>query len=332
MAPNNSTNPSDYYFDASLTNIAARRKSPLFIIRDVLPPLLVPKQTGKVWKRDPNFADLQLQDDTRSPGAPSKSVYHEKPTSVDFACPDHSLSDLLPDEMAALAETAVAGEIPTVERLLDKTLLIQESNGIAAIASACVNPTTPVVKFDEYYSVATTSTGYDPIVYLLGQYDAIENAIGVPPNSLALDVKLARTLANHPKFQERAKYTMPPGSVTMGVAQMSNLIKVVLGLDNVYISMAATKNTAKKGATASLTRRWGDNALLFYNEPASLSYAGLGVHPTWMGGTDGNAVNGIMVRRARDEERYSNKFMTHYFYTQMVLNAGAGLWLTDLLS
>lgn len=316
------------YQNQALTNLAARRARPAFLASSILPSLKVAKQTGVIYKKDVRDSRLQVPDTTRAPGTKPNPLYEENPTTVSYNIVDHSLSAMLPDEVKAQLDPAIQSEANKVESLYEALLLRKEIDLMAAL-TASVSSDAPTVKFDDY--VTTTGEGSDPIAYLMEAYATIEDAVGATPNCLALDNAVARALSQHPKFQERAKYTLAPAQNVNGIAAMANLIAAVLGLEQVFVCNGALYNSAARGAaTASMSRIWGETALLFYRENPSLEYAGLGVELKWdLPGV--SAVNGVFVMQSRDDEAVADKFFVHDYYDQKIVNAGAGFLITDCL-
>jgi hypothetical protein len=80
------------------------------------------------------------------------------------------------------------------------------------------------------------------------------------PNVMAMSQKGLDILKLNPSIVDRIKYT--------GQSVTTDIIKMLMELDEIVIS-DVVKNTAVDGAADSLSEIWGDEALLFYRDPAA---------------------------------------------------------------
>jgi hypothetical protein len=327
-----STNPSDYSLSVALTNVATMRKPNQYIMQQILPPYPAPKLTGNsVWARDPRNDDLRYQDDSRAPGGESLSIYTGTPSvATTFAVPDHSLKDILPDELRSEYDTAIRAEADKTQKIVDKLLHNYEKEGLDLLATLTAG-SPPTVKYDAYGSTATTSTGYNPIDHILSFYPTVEAAIGATPNSIAMDVETARKLIHNPRVMDFSKNVMPPAAVYESQETWKAMLRACLGIQNVYLAQGGFYNTGKKGQVASLSRMWSDNIALFYQEPPSVEYAGIGMTATYSG-QGGGLAQGMKVEIGRLVGRSSDVIVVHWYRKPLLLNSTAGIWITDVLT
>lgn len=90
--------------------------------------------------------------------------------------------------------------------------------------------------------------------------EAARSKCGLPKlNAVAMDMQVARALALSPRFIERTKYT--------DAVVRPNIIAAFLDVDHVFIA-DSQYDSADEGATASLTKVWGDDVLFFHHNPS----------------------------------------------------------------
>ncbi len=322
------TEASDYRVDAALTNLATKRKANRYAAPFVLPDMPVNFQTGKYWARDPYKDELRQNEDIRAIGTEPLSAYVGIPSSsAGYTVDDHALQDALPIEISSNADPAVQAELDKVAKIRNMLALNEEIELVANLGTYVTTTDTPTTKFDNYDAGADDD---DPVQFITSQYYKIEDAVGASPNLLVLDSKVAIALFNSPEFRERMKYTLPPNQTGPTEDIMQRALAAILGLEQVRIT-SGLKNTAKKGQTASTSRIWGDTCLLAYVEPPSLEYAGLGQTFVWRTG-GGAAVDGLLVEREYVMRKRSDIFYVHRYRCQKIINATAGVLLTDTLT
>ena len=313
-----STNPGDYSTDVALTNVAIERRAPQFIARELFPVIPVPKLNGnKVWRRDPKSDKFRDQDSTRAAGAEPHANYSGTPDQpVTFDCVDHSLQDLIPDEMEANADVAVRPEIDKTNELMDKLFLSHERTVKSIIDTALTSRVTTV-------STAWNNASGTPVTDISAQFYRIEDGIGASPNVLVVDFRVLRAIMHNAETKDIAKQVLRPEEYLNGLGAMAANLASILGLDRVLVANGVYYNTAKKGQDASLSRVWGTDCYLAYVEAPSLSYAGLGLTAQPATGT-GSIVSGMSIERDYVAIRKSTRIHSHWYWDALVLNAGAG--------
>lgn len=109
--------------------------------------------------------------------------------------------------------------------------------------------------------------GGDPIADVRTAREAVRDACGVYPESMAISRKTLDRLRVHPGLIDRVKYTGPflPQEV---VASLLDLREIVVA--------DATMNTAVDGASDVLTDIWTDKAVLFVRGQRGLNSMGFG--------------------------------------------------------
>lgn len=88
---------------------------------------------------------------------------------------------------------------------------------------------------------------------------AVRGKIGFPTNTMVLDYKVAVNIAQQADIRELIKYTVPGERILAGGYELPP----ILFAHRPLIAMAS-RNTAKKGATESLSTVWDDHVRLLY--------------------------------------------------------------------
>lgn len=88
---------------------------------------------------------------------------------------------------------------------------------------------------------------------------AVRGKIGFPTNTMVLDYKVAVTVAKQADIRELIKYTIPGERILAGGYELPP----ILFAHRPLVAMAS-RNTAKKGATESLSTVWDDHVRLLY--------------------------------------------------------------------
>ena len=321
---------SSVYVDKALTNAAVARKRNKFIAEEVFPVLPVGQQSGKVFTYDPNGEAYRASDDKRAPGTEARRADFEVNTDITYFAKNHALAAVVPDEELANADAGIRPLLDRTNFLLDKLDLVKEIALVSSLPTILSSYTSsPTNKWDAY----TGGSAGDPIGDLLTAIQSVMTASGATPNRIALDSLVLKAIANHPDFIDRCKYTMGPGA--MQGAGPATLLGNLLSLDpedpiKVVVASGSVKNTAVEGQTASKSRVWGENVLIYRYEPPQIGTSVLGVHVVWSA-ADGGA-GGKRVMRMRDEKAHGEWIEASTYYDQILLKSDAGYLYTNVLN
>lgn len=153
-------------------------------------------------------------------------------------------------------------------------------------------------------NVDWTSTSSTPIANVRTGKRTVQEKTGMIPNRLLMGRRAYDTLLDNDDVLARitggANNNLP-------AMVMRNLLAQLLELDGIYV-MDAVHNTAKKGATKSMSFIGDDTALLYY-APSSVNSteeASAAVQFAWTGFT-GATNNGLRIRRFRMEQLNSDR-------------------------
>lgn len=317
------------YQDAALTTLATKRKPQGYLIPFLATTIAVNKMSGVIYRKDPNNADLIVQDTRRAPGAESKTLYSENPVTIPWDIRDNALSDLLPDEMRIM-DSAIMDENNKVLKICDNLDLEREVRGKANLIAAA----TAANSSASHLTTLTSSNSFvvqtvDPIATILAGLDKVTNRVGRNANFVAMDITTARAIVNNAKFQERVKYTMSLDKNNNGAESLAALIGAVLSVQYVKIAEGVVNNIGGKGGTTSLSSIWGGDLVAGVVEAPNLEYGGTMVNLSFNGvisggeGVTQGVRGGYIVERGREAKRKSDLFVVHNYYADKVVNSDA---------
>lgn len=255
---------SEVHIDVGLSNVSIKYRNADWAAEKLAPPLLVGKDSNKYWVYGQENFDLA--DDVRAPGTRGVSIDWTA-APFPYLVVEHAQTHPIPDEVRDDADEPLNMEIDSTEFLTERigrrlefdTATIATSAASYANSSAVPNVVNLAnsAKWSDY-------AGSDPLVDVANMKTIVHNASGSDPNVLVLGHKVFIALKNHPKIKEMLKYGGTPGAPAKVTAQgLAELFEV----DEV-VDAKALYNTAKEGATRSLSYIWGSNAVLAVRPPA----------------------------------------------------------------
>jgi len=309
----------DTHIDAALTNVSIEYGSNAYIADKVLPTLPVSKQSDKYFVIDETREGLRQQDDNRAPGAKANEIDFDV-SDDSFFCSDHVLDGVIPDEEVANADEVLRPSIQRTEFLTNAILLNAEIAAAATLSAGITNTAAAT-------AVWTDVANADPIAdFDAGAQSVMDNA-QVAPNAVWFDYKGLRALMRVPSIIDRIKFSSSP--TTPSVVTLDALA-ALFGVENVYVGRAF-KNTAAPGATATVSTVWGSDAYIGYIPPRPAPrIMAMGLTFSWSRG-GGDAVQGVSVRRWRDEGREGDIIRVRRYYDQKIIVAAAGYKITSIL-
>lgn len=313
-----------FYQVESLARVASGYAPEGLVASMVFPNVPSRLQTGVFYNIDPNRQFLIPRDNVRAYGKEPNAMDYDDPTTSSYNAIDHSLEGAVPDELVKQADDEAKPAFAEVKRLTYNIALKREIELVTTLGTLSQTGS-PSTKWD--------ANGGDAIADIKAQFSTIEDSVGVSPNMLVMDRKVARKITDSASFRDRAKYTMTPDQVrSMGTAALlAALLDIPVG--NVYLP-SAHYNSAAKGATASMTRIWDENVLLGFKEDG-LSIGQptqtLGMHVTWSG-SSGSGVDGFEVDTEEVKSRKATVMYVHNYYDQVLVNPTAGYWFTNTLT
>jgi hypothetical protein len=310
------------HIDAALTNLSVAYPTNNLISERLFPDVPVLKQSDKYYICDATRRAIAPTDTRRAPGTAAHEVDFDW-TTGQYMCEGHALASVIPDEERANADPVIKPELDKTEFITEQVLTGQEIDCKAKLDASLTGAMTsnPAGKWDD-------PVNGDPYADITLAINAIEDATGMQPNVMAMDIKVLRNgLKNHPDILDRIKYTgtsMAPAVVTpQAIAELFELEEVILA--------TAFKNTAVEGQAAAITRIWGSDVYLAYRAPRpGLKQISLGYRMVWS--PFSGAVRGWQVNKARLDLRHSDWIEISKYYDQKIVTATAGYRLQARLT
>lgn len=328
--------PSQLHVDTGLTNLAILNPMADSFIGPMLFPVVpVGKQSDKIFHVDPTAETMRNHDDIRAPGTEANRVDFAVDSSLTYFCDDHAIDLPVTDEEKANADQGAMVALDRASFGLNIIRRNMEINVVSTIDGYFTSglTSTPTNKWNTY----SGGSAGDPIADINAKISALELSSGISPNSMGMDISVARAIVQHPDVQSRYVSVQTQGQMkSQGYA---TILTDLFNLDNVFIAKIANYNSAAKGATASFSRIWDDNVFLGYVGPINLTTACAGCIPVWNAGLGNQGVNaGAVVRSIRADLRASDIIRSELFYDVKPLRASAykasvcGHWFKDVLA
>ncbi len=244
----------DIKFDPILSNVSVAYQNDLYIAEVIVPTVLSKTKTGKYFKYGKE--KFRRTDTRRGMGANTKEVSYAISQSTAFIIEEHSLKELVPDELKNQALKPLTPEIDATENVTER-LLIEKEFDLATYMQNTANLTNNITlsgtsQWDDF-------ANSDPIGDIRTGKQTIHSKIFKDPNILVLGKEVFDKLVDHPDILDRIKYTK------LGVAT-EELLARLFGVDRVIIASAGY-NSAIEGQSDSMTYIWGKNAWLLYVTP-----------------------------------------------------------------
>lgn len=310
---------SQVHIDAPLTNLSLAYRNTEFVADQVLPTVPVVKQSDKYYIYDAAKEGLRADDDRRPIGATAKAVDYQLSTD-NYYCDSHALKHAIPDELRQNADPGIDLDANAVNFLMDKILLGKEIDLVTKIVAG-VSGTT--LSGTTQWSHAS-GVPYDNVQTA---QESIIKAVGKVANTLVLP---------YPVFQKVRKHSTVTGWLKENRSSVqfpsAEQLAMFFGVERVLVP-TALKNTAKRGATASVDFVWGKYALLAYVAPgANLMTMSLGLNFRWT--LAPGTMSGASVRKFRDpdETAKTDVVAVERYEDQKITVAGAGYLWTDAVA
>lgn len=259
-------NRSQVHIDVGLSNVSIKYRNADWAAEKLAPAMLVGKDSNKYWVYGQENFDLS--NDVRAPGTRGVSIDWTA-APYPYLVEEHSQLHPIPDEVRDDADEPLNMEIDTTEFLTERIGRRLEFD-VAAIATATASYANSAAVPNVSDLSATGNSKWsdyaasDPLIDVQNMKAIIHNASGSDANVLILGHKVFLALKQHPKIKDMIKYGGTPGAPAKVTLQaLAELFEV----DEV-VDAKALYNTAKEGATRTLSYIWGSNAVLAVRPPA----------------------------------------------------------------
>lgn len=305
--------------DPALTDISISFGENMYGADALFPVHRVVKSGGKFYRIDVLREMHRPGQTARAPGEES-NISDFKYTKDTYAIDDNSQAAIVPDEVQADSDSAIAPFIDATEVATTKVLNGKE---VAAAALAVAGVPTESLNGSNKWDTAAG----DPVLDVNNGAITIDAAIGFDPNLFMCSKKIFRRLTDNPQVQELIKYGNSNESPTM---LSMNALAAVFGVERVVITNAKT-NSAAHGATAVMADIWSDDAYLAY-VPARTGLRTMSFGYSFVWNPGAGYVDGKAVFNYRKESRKSDMVDMHYQYDQKIVQATAAVRFVDVVS
>lgn len=297
--------------DQALTNISVKVTNEKYIAENVVPVVRVGDSSGKYYKYDKSH--LRDVEDRRAPGSGTHQAESGMAAKGDYSTFEHSLKDIVPDEIQAQADSPLNPRVDATEDLTERLQIGKERRLASYMAdTGNLSNNTTLSGTDQWSDYANS----DPIDDIKTARQSVQSSVLQKANTLVLGQEVYDELVDHPDVIDRVKYSQFGDS---DEAILSRLFKV----DNVIIGSAGY-NSADEGASDSLEYIWGKHAWILYVQPSpSLKSISFGYYFK-----DEDRV----VDRWYDEDRKGTWVRVGESYDKGIVAADAGYLVKDAVA
>ena len=246
----------DVHIDAALTDfsVAFFQDADKFVARQFSPVVPVGKQSDKYFIYD-KAETLRTDAVKRAPGTEA-AVRNYKLSTGNFFCDVYSIASDVSEQIRANSDPALDPEEDAAKLTMGDIMMRMEVDFAAAafatsIWDTNVVGTTNFVKWNDPSSV--------PITDISTGIETIGDNTGFDPNVLLLGSNVWAKLRHHPDIIARLPDSSPRIATKDFLANLLDIEKVLVA--------KAVRNSAEEGATASIGRILGENALLAFVDP-----------------------------------------------------------------
>ena len=243
----------DLHVDRLLSQMAIGFMENQLIAGTIAPMVLVDKQ-GDSYSVFSRADALRREDDLRSPGVEANKITRTI-SSDTFYCKNYALKEIVTIEDRENADPVFRQNL-----INDKAAYVTRKLGLnwESRVATLVFDTSNVGSSAGVGSEWDAAASSDPIGDILTAMDNAEDLTGTRPNKLVMGTDAWRSLRRNDQILNRIFGTNNGGGFP-SVAQIANLLdipKIIIG--------RAYENTANEAQAESLSKIWGDNALLCY--------------------------------------------------------------------
>lgn len=306
--------------NAALTDVAIAYRNSAYVADQVFPVVPVAKESDYyfIWTQ----ADIFRSEATKvRPGALAPRGGFGL-SSTTYTVDEWGYAWKIPDRVRANMDPAVSAELNATMRVMDQILLAREINVIKQITSTSWTNSLTITG-DNW-----DTGGGDPLLRFDVASNAIQAAVGVPPNTVLLPYKTYRALRRHPDIAARMGIASSgggaPNPISYGPAIITpQVLAAILDIPRILVC-SALYNSAAEGQTASYSPVMGDYVFVCYVPPAPAIDAPACGYTFRHGGP--------RVRTYRDEAAESDVVEARERYATKITANTAGYLLTDALS
>lgn len=248
--------------DAVLTSVAQGYKNAELIGNALFPYVPVGQRGGKIVAFGKE--DFALYATGRVPGSNTRRINFGY-SSDSYALESHSLEGQVPIELLQEANampgmnlgTLAVNKVQAIIGLRLEAAQAALATNAANYAASNKTSLTGTARWSDFTGAS------DPVSDVEAGKEAVRQQIGRRPNTIVLGAAVLAKLKDHPKIQERIKYTGRDVPTPELLASLLGVARVVVG-DAVYT-----------GADGKFADVWGKNVVLAYTELGPLADQGV---------------------------------------------------------
>ena len=282
------------HVDVALTNISIAWPNYEFVGNQLLPQVIVQKQSNlsyvfnrEAWAVDPGG-------DLRAPGTVANEVPGMRVSTQPYFAKEHALQTPVTDEERENVDSPFAPDRDGTELVTSKVLLQREIAIQTLVTTAANYPaayTTTLAGTTQWNDYVNS----DPILNIKVGVRQVHSGLFTRVNTAIVPWLVMSTLEDHPDIIERIKYS-ERGILT------EEIIAAVFGIPNIIIP-GVGYDSANPGQSNSLGYLWGKDVVLAWVPPrAGLKIPAFGYEFVW--GYGGGTPQ--VVDRWREEPRKSD--------------------------
>jgi hypothetical protein len=249
--------------DKYLTNISSKLTfQGMYKADSVMPILPVVQDSGKIVNYDKSHL---IRENTRVSNKGSTAPVFEIGFASDstYSTKAYAIEALVTQDDRTQSDSPVDAERDIASALTELMAVDREYRVAAALLNTSTF-TSVTLSGTSQWSDTVNST---PFVNLQTAIVAVRDAFGYPPNIMCMDWEVALKLVAHPNIRE----SQLVGSGPLQRKKIESVLSDWFGLK--FMVGMAMYNSSLEGATASLTKTWGDDVFIGYIDPKPSRYS-----------------------------------------------------------
>jgi hypothetical protein len=302
------------HIDQALTNISRKVKNTSLIADQIWPIVPVKKDSDEYFVYD--SANLRAVDTKWARKTKANEIDWEASTEP-YKTERMALSQLITDDERQNADTPISVETDTTENLTE-LMLIDREKKLQTILSTLANfdaGAQPALAAADRWDNFTSASS-DPNQDVATARSVIYGKIFRRPNVMVLPYEVYEKVREHPKVQERIKYTQTAIVTADLLAKLWDLEKVLIA--------GGGENTGAEGAADNLAYIWPKRVWLGWVSPRpALRMPSWGYHLQ-------SKKN--KTERWRDDEREGDMFRVSWKETPKLVTQSAGYTIQTVIS
>jgi hypothetical protein len=289
-----------------------------FVASKVFPTVPVSKQSDQYFTY-PKGQWFRTDAQVRPPSTESAGSGYSLSTDT-YYCKVQALHKDIDDQIRSNADQPLNLDAEATEFVTRQLALRREKDWAAKYF------TTSVWSGAADYTPGTlwSASGSTPFANIRLKIDAIYKATGYKPNTFVMSHDVWSVLQDHADLLDRIKYTQT------GVVSL-DLMASALDIDRVLVA-SAVENTAKEGATPSMSFVYSKDCLLVYAAPRPSLMTPSGGYTFQWTGLLGNASDGARMKRFRMEHLASDRVEGEMAYDQKVVASDLGCFFNNVIA